>query len=149
MKNTLLVVADLGGYKAYRIAPNEKPNRAPHLELLEHYQNGQAHDRIADKVTDAAGRFPRAGGINPGGAMSAGERHNMELETRKRLVRQLGQRINTLAASQDIEQCMLAASREINGQLMGELNGQVRGKIVKNICADLTKVERVDILRHF
>jgi len=149
MKNTLLVVADLGGYKAYKIEPNEQPNRAPRLELLEQYDNGQAHDRLVDKVSDLAGRFPRAGGLTNGGAMSAGERHNIELETRKRLVRQLAQRINLLARAQEIERCMLAASREINSQLVGELDPQVREKIVKNLSADLTKIERSDILRHF
>jgi len=149
MKNTLLVVADLGGYKAYKLEPNEQPNRAPRLELLEQYDNGQAHDRLVDKVSDQAGRFPRAGGVVPGGAMSAGERHNIELETRKRLVRQLAQRINVLARQQDFERCMLAASREINSQLLSELESQVREKIIRNISADLTKIERCDILRHF
>lgn len=149
MKNTLLVVADLGGYKAYKLEPNQQPNRPPRLELLEHYDNGQAHDRLGNKVSDMAGRFPRAGGIPAGGAMSAGERHNIELETRKRLVRQLAQRLNQLARNQEIERCMLAASREINTQLVGELDAEVRDKIVKNVSADLTKVETGDILRHF
>jgi len=144
MKNTLLVVADLAGYKAYKLAPNDQPNRAPRLELIEQFENGRAHDRLVDKVSDLAGRFPRTGGT-----MSAGERHNIELETRKRLVRQLGQRINTLARQQEIERCMLAASREINSQLIGELESQVRDKIIKNVSADLTKLERGDILRHF
>ncbi len=149
MKNTLLVVADLGGYKAYKLEPNQQPSRPPRLELLEHYDNEHAHDRLVDKVSDLGGRFPRAGGIPPGGPMSAGERHNIELETRKRLVRQLAQRLNLLARSQEIERCMLAASREINTQLVGELDAQVRDKIVKNVSADLTKVEAGDILRHF
>ncbi len=149
MKNTLLVVADLGGYKAFRLQNNEQPDRAPRLELLEQFDNNQAHDRLVDKVSDAGGRFPRAGGIRPGGAMSAGERHNIELETRKRLVRQLAQRISVLARAQDVERCMLAASREINAQLVEELDGQAREKIVKNVTADLTKIERADILRHF
>ncbi len=149
MKNTLLVVADLGGYKAFKLEPNQQPNRAPRLELLEEYDNGQAHDRLVDKVSDLAGRFPRAGGVKPSGAMSAGERHNIELETRKRLVRQLAQRLNALARSQEIERCMLAASREINTQLVGELDAQIREKIVKNVSADLTKIETGDILRHF
>ena len=149
MKSTLLVVADLGGFKAYKLTPNEQANRAPHLDLLEHYDNGQAHDRLVDKVSDLAGRFPRADGATPGGGMSAGERHNIELESRKRLVRQLAQRINLLARPPEFERCMLAASREINGQLVEELDSQVRAKIIKNIPADLTKIERADILRHF
>ncbi len=84
-----------------------------------------------------------------GGAMSDGERHNIELETRRRLVRQLAQRLNALASRPDLERCFLAASREINHQLIEELDPQVRAKIEKNVPADLTKLERVEILRHF
>ena len=150
MKDTLLVVADLGGYKAFKIENNqEQLNRTPRLQLLEEFDNAQAHNRLVDVVSDLSGRFPRGMGSKASGAMSDGERHNIELETRKRQVRQLAQRINVLARSADVERCLLAASREINHQLLDELEPQVRLKIIKNVPADLTKMERVDILRHF
>jgi hypothetical protein len=44
---------------------------------------------------------------------------------------------------------LLAASREINHQLLEELEPEVRSKIEKNVTADLTKLERAEILRHF
>ena len=81
--------------------------------------------------------------------MSDGERHNIELESRKRLVRQLAQRFNLLARGPEVECCLLAASREINHQLLEELEPAVRAKIEKNVPADLTKLERAEILRHF
>lgn len=81
--------------------------------------------------------------------MSDGERHNIELETRKRLVRQLAERLNLLARSEDIERCFLAASREINHPLMEALEPPVRAKVAKNVPADLTKVQRTEILRYF
>ena len=83
------------------------------------------------------------------GAMADGERHNIELEARRRLVRQLAQRLNTLARGQEIERCFLAASKEINHQLLEELDPHLRAKIEKNIPADLTKLERAEILRRF
>jgi hypothetical protein len=156
MKNTLLVVADLGGFKAFKIDPdhNGMPGasalkRPPRLEFIEEFKNPEAHGRLVDKVSDQSGRFPRGTGLKAGGAMSDGERHNIELESRKRLVRQLAQRVNALARSQDVERCFLAASKEINHQLVEELEPQVRLKIEKNIPADLTKVERAEILRYF
>ena len=101
-------------------------------------------------MTDLSGRFPRrTGAPNTAGAMSDGERHNIELESRKRLVRQLAQRLNALVRGTDVERCLLAASREINHQLLEELEPQVRAKIEKNVPADLTKLERAEILRHF
>lgn len=150
--NTLVVVADLGGYKAFKLEDNGKNNgnlnQTPRLELLEQFENPEAHGRMVDKVSDLSGRFPRAGG-RAVGAMSDGERHNIELESRKRFIRQLAQRLNALARGKDIERCLLAASREINHPLLEELDPQVRAKITKNVPADLTKLGRTEILSHF
>ena len=149
MKKTLVVVTDLGCFKAFRLE-NHHPNHPPHLELVEEVNNADAHGKLGDKVTDLSGRFPRnAGMANATGAMSDGERHNIELESRKRLVRQLAQRFNALARGPEVERCLLAASREINHQFLEELEPQVRAKIEKSIPADLTKLERTEILRHF
>jgi protein required for attachment to host cells len=149
MKNTLVVVTDLGCLKAYRLE-NNHPNRSLHLELVEEFNNAEAHGKLGDKVSDLSGRFPRrTGAQHTTGAMSDGERHNIELESRKRLVRQLAQRLNGLVGTNEIERCLLAASREINHQLLEELEPLVRAKIEKNIPVDLTKVDRAEILGHF
>jgi hypothetical protein len=149
MKNTILVVTDLAGYKAYRV-DNGHLTRAPRLELVEAFDNPGAHGRIVDKVTDLSGRFPRGtGASNHTGAMSDGERHNIELELRKRFVRKMAERLNALMRGQEVEQCFLAASREINNSLLGELDTAVRNKIVRNIPADLTKMDKSELLRHF
>jgi hypothetical protein len=150
MKNTLVVVADLGCLKAFRLE-NSHLNRNPRLELLEEFQNPEAHGKLVEKVTDLSGRFPRGAGAaqGAGGAMAGGERHNIELEGRRRLVRQLAQRFNQLARNKEVECCLLAASKEINRQLLDELEPQVRAKIQKNVPADLTKLEQTAILRHF
>jgi hypothetical protein len=149
MNNTLLVVADLGCLKAFKLENNHL-HRSPRLDLIQEYNNADAHEKLVDKVSDLSGRFPRNTGQSKAtGAMSDGERHNIELEHRKRLVRELGQRINSLVRPPDIERCLLAASVEINHQLVGELDPRVRAKIAKNVTADLTKIERAEILRHF
>jgi len=149
MKNTLLVVADLGGFKAFKLENNNHINRTPRLEFIEQFDNPEAHGRLVEKVSDLSGRFPRGNGLKGAGAMSDGERHNIELEARKRFIRKLAQRLNVLARNQEIDQCFLAASREINHPLLEELEPQVRAKIAKNVTADLTKLERTDILSHF
>jgi len=150
MKNTLVVVTDLGCLKAFKLENNDLPNSTLRLELLEQFNNAEAHGKLVDRVSDLSGRFPRrTSNSNMTGAMSDGERHNIELELRRRLVRQLAQRLNALARSKEIERCLLAASREINHQLLEELEPEVRAKIEKNVPADLTKLERSEILRHF
>lgn len=149
MKDTLVVVADLGCFKAFKLENNQL-HRSPRLELLEQFESAEAHGKLVEKVSDLAGRFPRGGvGAQATGAMSDGERHNIELEMRRRLVRQLARRLNTLARSQDVDHWLLAASKEINHQLLDELDPQVRAKIQKNVHADLTKLEHAEILRHF
>lgn len=148
--NTLLVVADLGGFKAYKLETNNNSlNHTPRLALLEQFSSRQAHDRLVDRMSDLSGRFPRRTGPGTGGAMSDGERHNIELEARKRLIRALAHKLNILAGRDDIDRCFLAASKEINHPLLEELNPQVRAKVAKNVPADLTKLGQLDILRHF
>ncbi len=145
MKNTLIVVADLGCFKAFKYA-NHYLNRSPRLELLEQFENPEAHSHLVERVSDLSGRFPRGTG---GGAMSDGERHNIQLEMRKRFVRQLAQRLNALARDREIDTCFLAASKEINHQLIEELEPEVRAKIQRNVPADLTKIDHAELLGRF
>jgi len=149
MKNTLVLVADLAGFKSYRLDDNPM-NSGPRLEPLESFDNPEAHGKIVDKVTDMAGRYRQSGGAGTG-AMSAsnGEHHNMDLEFRKRLIRQMAGKLNALGRAADVERCYLAASLEINRPLLDELEPGVRAKIEKNLCADLTKLGRTEILGHF
>jgi hypothetical protein len=150
MKNTLVVVTDLGCFKAFRLENNSHQHYGPRLELVEQFENEEAHGKLGERVSDLGGRFPRSTSASSvTGAMSDGERHNIQLEQRKRLVRQLAQRFNALARGREFERCLLAASREINHQLLDELEPEVRAKIEKNVSADLTKLERAEILRHF
>jgi hypothetical protein len=148
--NTLLVVADLSGFKAYKLENNNhRLSHTPRLELLEQFTNPQAHGRIVDRVSDFSGRFPRGTGARATGAMADGERHNIELEVRKRFIRQLAQRLNLLARDSSFDRFFFAASKEINHQLFEELDPQLQAKIAKNIPADLTKLHSADILRRF
>lgn len=149
MKNTLVVVTDLACLKAYRI--DDRPEfSTPRLELVEEFHYSDAHAHLIDKVSDLSGRFPRGGGPSGGAlAMSAGERHNIQLEQRKRMVRQLAERLSLLTAQPGVERCFLAASREINHQLIEALDPRAKGKISKNVAADLTKLDKAELLRHF
>lgn len=149
MKNKWLLVAEIGSFKAYRVETS-RFTRNPHLELMEAFDNAAAHDRLVDKVSDLAGRFPKGTGPNgTNGAMSQGERHNIELEQRKRLARRLVEHMSALMRRDDFESCYFAASKEINHQILEELPPQLRAKIEKNLAADLTKIDKSELLGHF
>jgi len=148
MKNTLVLVTDFGGFKAFRLE-NDSPHSSPRLELLEEYTHSDAHLKMAERVSDLSGRFPRGGGARSGGAMSDGERHNMELENRKRGVRNLAGRMDVFMQDPQVERCFLAASREMMNPLLQELSPASRSKIGLNIPTDLMKASKVELLKQF
>src|SRR5579864_4536666 len=57
LMNTLLVVADLSGFKAFKLQNNNHihPKYTARLELFEQFDNPKAHDRLMDRVTDLSG----------------------------------------------------------------------------------------------
>jgi len=119
------------------------------LELLEEYEDAGAHRRVVEEVTDQAGQFRRKIGRRGGAASSDGEPHNMMLEKRKRGVRKMAGKIESLMQDPEIEQCFLAASREIMNPLLQELSPSSRSKIGRNIPADLMKVSKAELLNKF
>ena len=144
MKNKLVVVTDLGSLKAYRLDRNEL-NRTPRLELLQDVAWAAAHEKLADKLSDRAGRFANGGASGA----SSGERHNIALEHRKRLVKQLAERVSVLIRPEDVDACYFAASKEINHLILQELDPRARAKIEKNVPADLTKLDKGELLNRF
>ena len=90
MKATLVLLARLGCLKAFKLE-NGESNRSPRLEPLEEFSQPEAHERVVEEVTDMSGRFPRGTTKSTAaGAMSDGERHNIELEKRKRRAERFG-----------------------------------------------------------
>lgn len=146
MKNTLVVVADLGCLKIYRL--DSTPRKTSRLQLLERLKNTGARARLAETTSDASGRFPRGGARRIQG-MSDGERHNTGLESRRRLVRQLARNLNRVLRREEPDDCYLAASRQIHKTLMEELDSSARAMVVRSVSADLTKLDKSQLLAHF
>jgi hypothetical protein len=146
MNAKLLIVTDLGLLKAYKI--EWRNDSSPRLTLLEELVFQTAHQHLADKITDSAGRRAAPAGGNTGGATMT-DTHNMELETRRRLTRQIAQRIEALAGLHASEACWLAAQKEILRPVLEELPQALRPRIEKKIPLDLTKLEPKEILARF
>ena len=146
MNNKLVVVTDLGSFKAYQLEANGL-HKTPRLELIEEFNLVEAHGKLGDRVTDLAGRYhaPTMGKW----ATPWGERHNIELEQKRRLIKQVAHALTDLLRRYSSEGCYLAASKEINHQILAELPREARAKIEKVIPCDLTKAEKSDLLRHF
>src|SRR5437870_2484432 len=79
MKKQLLIVTDLGSFKAYAV-DNSRLHSTARLELIEHFNPEQPHRKMTDKLSDLAGRYRAPGGK---GSTPFGEQHNIKLEERK------------------------------------------------------------------
>jgi hypothetical protein len=145
MKKQLLIVTDLGSFKAYAV-DNSRLHSTARLELIEHYNPEQPHRKMADKLSDLAGRYRAPGGK---GSTPVGERHNIELEERKRLIRQLAKRLDVLMSDRDVDSCYLAASKGIDQQILGALSHVAHAKIKRNLPVDLIKTSKTKLLEYF
>ena len=145
MKKQLLIVTDLGSFKAYAV-DNSRLHSTARLELIEHFNPEQPHRKMGDKLSDLAGRYRAQVGK---GSTSNGERHNIKLEERKRLIRQLAKRLSVLMNDGDVDSCYLAASKGVDQQILGALSPAAHAKIKRNVPVDLMKTSKVKLLEYF
>jgi len=140
----LVVVLDLACVRGYRVRRGEHDG-SERLEPLVSHEIGDAHARFGQRVTDQAGRFPGGGP----GAMGQGQDHNGQAEIKRRLLREIGDRLNHLLRTEPCDVWYLAASREINHRIVDALDRDARSRLRKNLAADLTKVPMVELLARF
>jgi hypothetical protein len=145
MKKQLLIVTDLGSFKAYAV-DNSRLHSTTRLELIEHFNPEQPRRKMTDKLSNLAGRSLAPGGK---GTTPSGERHNIKLEERKRLIRQLARRLNVLMSDGDVDSCYLAASKGIDQQILGALSPAAHAKIKRNVPVDLIKTSKAKLLDYF
>jgi hypothetical protein len=144
MSEKIIVAADLGSFKAYRLLRTTM--NTPRLEVLEEMRLVDGHGKLGDKLTDQAGRYSVP---MQDMAMSYGERQKIGLELRRRLIKQIGERLNDLAKNPEVDGIYFAAASEINDLIMNETAPQTREKIERNVTSNLTNVQRPELLKHF
>jgi Protein required for attachment to host cells len=145
MKSKLLIVADLGLVKAYKL--DFTPNHTPRLEQLEEIVLEEAHSRVLDKVTDLAGRHSSPTQKNWGAPLA--DDHKLKLELKRRHIHQIADHVQQLIEHSGCDICWLAAHKEINQKILQELSPAVRSRIKKNLPRDLTKVGQKETLDLF
>jgi hypothetical protein len=142
MTAKMIVLADLGRVKAYRVTHDMMTSKAQ-VEMVYDCEFLEAHRRVVDRVTDSAGRYAAAG--NSGGSTS--EAHGMADETERRQIRTVAEKINELVEGE--KYWYLAAPENINGRLIVYLRPSARASLVRNLPADLVKVRKQELLDHF
>jgi Protein required for attachment to host cells len=146
MNNKLVVITDLGSFKAYKLHADGL-HSTPRLELIEQFNLDEAHRKFTDGLSDLAGRYhsPSLGKW----ATPWGERHNIELERKRRLIKQVAHALADLLRRDGSDGCYLAAGKEINHQILAELPRSLHPRIEKIVPCDLTKADKSEILKHF
>jgi hypothetical protein len=147
MSNTLVVITDLGAFKAYRV--NFTLQSTPQLELLESFSPPEMDQRYANTLTARTGRSAQ-GNINlqSAGNNSDGESHGMELELRRRTTRNLAEHISQLLTDRELERCILAAPSEVCPQILDQIDSMARQKVEEVIPKNLTRLPQEDLLKH-
>jgi hypothetical protein len=145
-KKRIIIVVDLGHFKAYRVT--KAPMESAKTTLIESYDSIDGHGKLSDKLSDSAGRFGVGGGKN-GSAKGYGEPHNLHTENEKKLIRMIAKDINSLIKRENCTKWHFASVKRINKQIVKLLHPDIKAKLDKNITSDLTNVASSEILGYF
>jgi hypothetical protein len=143
---SLIVVADRGGVKAYRV--NDTPNRGASLQLVQAFDLTDSHGRYDDKLTDQAGRFPVSDGHSRH-ANSIAERTALETENDRRICKQLAEHIAEVVKRETTAGWSFAAPASIHSTIAQLLPAPVRNRVVEHVKSDLLKIESSKLAHHF
>lgn len=145
----LIVITDLGTFKAFKLE-KDAFSSSPRLEVVDAWETVFGDDRISRRLSDQAGQFGKGSkgfaGIND---MANGERHNIELENRRRSVKEISQKFSELLANGEFDGCYFAAAEEINKTIVDQLTPAAKAKIEKNVRSNLVNADREQILSQF
>ncbi len=143
---SLIVVADRGGLKAYRV--DDTPNRGASLQLVQALDITGSHLATSEQITDQAGHFPVSNG-SAWHASSVAERTGLELENEKRNCRELADRIAEVVEKEKGEGWSFAAPASIHSAVTELLPKAIRNRIVEHVKSDLVKIEPAKLASHF
>jgi hypothetical protein len=144
-KNVIVVAADLGHFRAYRVSWT--PRGSAKISLIESFDSLEGHGKLGDKLSDQAGRFSRNDGLSI--SKGYGEPHNIELEMEKRMIKLIARDIEAIIAKEPCEAWYFAAPAEINGRIVEHIGRDVKSRLDKNVTANLTRTKKSDIMGYF
>lgn len=136
--NALILLADLGRMRAYRISRDDlDPAASPAFEDLANVDLANKHSRVSDRMADKAGRFAYGAG-----SKSVGERHSEQEEAEERQLEGIAKAIKEAAGNGE-EDLYLAAPKEIIGDLVDELGSGITRRIRVQLSRNLARTMRI------
>lgn len=147
--NNVVIAADLGHFKAYRITQDPERLTSPRIELIEAYDTIEGKEKISERYTDSPGPFRRKGGGIVSGSGGFGERHSIDKEKERRLVRLAAESIAKLLVREGLPKWHLCACKSIHNRLINGLPQIARARLDRVVKADLTGAHKDEILSRF
>lgn len=141
----IIVTADRGHFRAYRVL--KSPMESDRLELIQSYEVLAGHGRMADRLSDKAGRF--ASGRDQNLRKGSGEPTRFERETEKRIISIIARNIDKVIEAEHAEQWNFAADKSLNGRILRKLTDAVLTRLKRNLVADLTGTAPASLLERF
>lgn len=147
--NNLVIAADLGHFKAYRIIKDPLRIESPRIELIEAYDTIEGREKPGARYTDSPGAFRRKSSSEHYSSGGFGERHTLNNERLRRLLKLTANTINDILVREGMPKWHLCACKSINNSLIASLSKGARTRLKSNTRADLTKAEKSEILTRF
>lgn len=149
MKDTIIVVADLGTCKAFRFDKDLNAS-TPSLQPIELPNEPNEYTKKSNTLTVMEKRSAKSGSDSrTNNSASDGEQHNMELEKRRRAVKVIAENIRKVLTPNPELRCFVAAPKEILTQVLETVGGPLKVRIEKALPLDLTRVHKSELVRHF
>ncbi|TFE68801.1 hypothetical protein A7Q09_00785 [Methylacidiphilum sp. Yel] len=147
MRLDMLITADLGLIKAYKVIRDELTGNC-HAQLIDDQILEMGRKRLKDIDTDKQGEFAVVS-YPLTGERSVGERHNEKLEIRRKLIGEIAKIINQLIKKYNPGAWALSASSDILPRILERIDQTAKKNLLKTIPADLTKIDKAEILERF
>ncbi|MDD5406626.1 MAG: host attachment protein [Sulfurovaceae bacterium] len=138
LENTIIIVADLGELKAYKVHENDGSisgefKNSFRLEMIADENFIEGRKKMSDLVSDSSGRL----------------KHYALEEKDKRVLKDIVHAIEEIVADKKPKQIFLAFPEEYNHHLMKKLEDNIKDLITKNLIHDLVKTDKSELLSHF
>lgn len=142
----IIITADLGHFRAYRIT--QAPQESTRTDLLESYDSIEGHGKLGEKLSDTAGRFIGGGGRDKT-SRGYGQQHNLEHDMEKKAAKMIAHDIEAVINAEKCNIWYLSAPEKINGLILNNLSKSIKEKMTINLSADLTTVDKSEVLGYF
>ncbi len=144
LENTIIIVADLGELKAYKIHENDGSlsgefENSYRLEMIVDENFIEGRKKMSELMSDSTGRMIH----------DTLEEHNAIIEKDNRVLKDIAKTIEGIAEDQEPNHIFLAFPKEHNNELIEKLRYDVKDLIEKNLPHDLVKTDKSKLLSHF